>query len=179
MTEFYISGIGMVKVFLDHKNRSGKLVGAEIGVCQGYNLQHWMKNCPNIDLVFAVDPWKEYPEMTQKELDVYYELAKFNLKEWTDTGNVIICKHPSVRAAHIIGDVELDFVYFDGEHTEEALYSDMKSWYPKISKGGIVSGHDWSLAGVQAGLNKFLKEFNLQNVKIELVPNNAWYFYKE
>jgi hypothetical protein len=40
----------------------------------------------------------------------------------------------------------LDFVFIDGSHKYEDVVKDIKAWMPKLKKGGILSGHDYSSA---------------------------------
>lgn len=44
----------------------------------------------------------------------------------------------------------LDFAYIDAQHHFEAIREDIELWYPKIRRGGILSGHDF-LDGYAAG----------------------------
>lgn len=38
----------------------------------------------------------------------------------------------------------LDFVFIDGSHRYEDVVNDIKAWMPKIKKGGILAGHDYT-----------------------------------
>ena len=43
-------------------------------------------------------------------------------------------------------------VYVDGDHRYEAVLADFKGWLPKLRAGGVMAGHDWSMAAVKKAL---------------------------
>jgi hypothetical protein len=174
MTELYISGLGMVPVF---QGMGLKLRGAEVGVCRGENLAYWLEHCPNIEHVVAVDPWKEYYELSQQQCDEFYLNAMQNLQPFINEGRVRIDRDLSVNAAMHIPDLSLDFVYIDGDHTREAVSDDLMAWFSKVKRGGAISGHDYGYPAVNAAIHEFRGSLTLK-APIILVGNNAWYFIK-
>jgi hypothetical protein len=62
---------------------------------------------------------------------------------------------PSVQAAFLIPDGLLDFVYIDGIHCHAEVLSDLNCFYPKVRKGGLISGHDWNKYGVKKAVREF------------------------
>ena len=50
----------------------------------------------------------------------------------------------------------LDFVYIDGLHTYESVVNDITVWLPKLKKGAIIGGHDYSAGfpGVNQAVNE-------------------------
>jgi predicted O-methyltransferase YrrM len=53
---------------------------------------------------------------------------------------------------------EMEFLFIDGGHSEEACYADMQNYIPKLKKGGIVMFHDYKPStgtGVKAAINKY------------------------
>mmetsp|Transcript_13143 Transcript_13143/g.46577 ORF Transcript_13143/g.46577 Transcript_13143/m.46577 type:complete len:226 (+) Transcript_13143:129-806(+) len=40
-------------------------------------------------------------------------------------------------------DGSVDFVYIDSLHNYEAVQDTFRRWYPKLRRGGIISGHDF------------------------------------
>jgi len=54
--------------------------------------------------------------------------------------------------------VALDFLFIDGDHSEEAVDADLSAWLPKVKPGGIVAMHDVGWAeGVRKGIEKHLR----------------------
>ncbi len=134
------------------------LVGAEIGVYHGGNAIEIL-NFLDIKKLHLVDHYSAYhaPEaqvfVPQEKQDESKKLAFDNLGskgekiEWH--------LKPSVEAAKEIKDDSLDFVYIDATHSYDALTEDLNTWYPKIKKGGLVSGHDWHYDFIQKAVHNF------------------------
>ena len=57
---------------------------------------------------------------------------------------------------------ELDLVYIDANHLEHAVLEDIKVWYPKIRKGGVLCGHDWYAEGVERAVKLSFDFFDTQ-----------------
>jgi predicted O-methyltransferase YrrM len=50
----------------------------------------------------------------------------------------------SVEASGIYDDESLDFVFIDAAHDYTSVKIDIRNWLPKVRKGGVLSGHDYS-----------------------------------
>lgn len=60
---------------------------------------------------------------------------------------------------------DFDFVYIDAEHSYKMVKSDLEESYKRVKVGGIIAGHDYSMAqfpGVCAAVDEFCKEKNLE-----------------
>jgi predicted O-methyltransferase YrrM len=58
-------------------------------------------------------------------------------------------------------DNKFDFIYIDGEHTYEAVKRDIQLYLPKLRKGGIIAGHDYSVGSDDLpwpGVNRAVNE---------------------
>jgi predicted O-methyltransferase YrrM len=53
-------------------------------------------------------------------------------------------KMTSARAAAKIKNASLDFCFIDGDHTLPVVYQDIRNYLPKVKKGGLLLGHDYS-----------------------------------
>ena len=49
----------------------------------------------------------------------------------------------SAEVADLIADKSLDWLYVDADHTLDGCMADLKAWFPKLKRGGIVAGHDY------------------------------------
>ena len=57
--------------------------------------------------------------------------------------NVTLCKGFSTEWSQKFNDEFFDWVYLDADHSYQSVLNDIKHWYPKVKKGGIISGHDF------------------------------------
>ena len=55
----------------------------------------------------------------------------------------VVMRNTSEEAARHFKDHSLDFVYIDARHDYAAVLEDLTLWWPKLSPGGIMSGHDF------------------------------------
>lgn len=129
--------------------------GVEVGVWEGdfakIILSKWG------GLLYLVDPWEKLEDYDDPRRDwftpqVYTNLLR-NLRVYE--GRYVPCKNFSVDAAKLLPD-ELDFVYLDANHNYEFVKQDIAAWYPKIRKGGLLAGHDFSprFPGVEQALQE-------------------------
>ena len=78
-------------------------------------------------------------------------------------------KSISWEAASKFDNESVDFVFIDAGHDYESVTKDISCWFPKIKKGGIISGHDYFNSiefggnfGVKKAVDEFFGEKNLQ-----------------
>lgn len=65
---------------------------------------------------------------------------------------------PGQIAAKNYSDESLDMVFVDGDHGTEAVKRDIADWLPKVKKGGILSGDDYTWPTVAAAVDELLPE---------------------
>lgn len=61
-------------------------------------------------------------------------------------------------------DGSIDFLFIDANHDYESVLLDIKNWFPKVKKGGIIAGHDYNpnaFPGVIQAVNEFFGEENI------------------
>lgn len=123
-------------------------MGVEIGVQRGVNLsrirQHW-----NGDVVHGVDPWKKYYGVrdSDEQHDAYMKDA-YDAMMSTGKG-FVLHRMNAVDFADMARDsgLKFDFVYLDGDHDEEPLRREIGLYWPLVSDGGILAGHDYQPNG--------------------------------
>lgn len=129
------------------------LIGIEIGVYAGAYALAYLEEL-DIKKIFLVDP---YLVRTKVEGIAHSKLKDYENKiEWV--------KAKSADVANKFNDGSLDFVYIDGDHQYEAVLQDVGLYYPKVKKGGLVSGHDYGRRwpGVPIAVNEFCKKNNFK-----------------
>jgi hypothetical protein len=71
----------------------------------------------------------------------------------------------STEAARFMDDRSVDFLMLDGDHSYDAVMSDLDAWQPKMKKGGIISGDDYTWPGVESAVTKV---FNHSRVNVSI-----------
>lgn len=115
--------------------------------------------------VYGVDSFLQGDQPSkhsEKDESRYNEVLKYT-KPVVDTGIVKIIKSDSSEAAKLFEDESIDFLFIDANHTYEGVKLDLESWYPKVKKGGIISGHDYihHWEGLVKAVNEFFGTINL------------------
>lgn len=120
-----------------------------------------MKANKNFNLHF-VDTWGGSPEHyeDQKLVDeinedkIYNEFIS-NLSR-VDTPYTIH-RMTSLEAAEAFGNNSVDFVFFDTNHSYGYVTKELKAWFPKVKKLGVMAGHDYR-TGVRVAVDNFFKQ---------------------
>jgi hypothetical protein len=81
--------------------------------------------------------------------------------------NVRIIRNTSFGAAAEILVESVDVLYIDGDHSTMCVYTDLRMYYPKMKKGGIIFGNCEDWPSVQKGISLFQAETN--NLLIERI----------
>lgn len=139
------------------------LIGAEIGIGWGTHASFYLSEL-DIDFVFLIDPYVAYKdERIMRKLEI---IRKFEKKahERLDgyKHKIKWIKEKSADAAILIADNSLDFVYIDANHTYESVAEDISLYYPKVKKGGLLSGHDYDYGSVKKAVDEFVNRENLK-----------------
>jgi predicted O-methyltransferase YrrM len=82
-------------------------------------------------------------------------------------------KQLSWLAAELYDDHSVDFVFIDAAHDYESVKKDLKAWFPKIKKGGVLAGHDYLYWEVSNAVNEFFGENKIE------VNEGCWIYQKE
>lgn len=163
-------------VLIPYFGKEAKIVGIEIGVFTGTGSLIMLDRLPNLKL-YSIDPWhhidgaKFEAGQPQKQNDDNYELTTNRLKVFEDR-SVIIRKTSDEAINDVPGEV--DFVHIDGNHDYEYINKDIKNYYPKVKKGGLISGHDFLL---QIGVVRAVYEI-FKNKAVFFGDDFLWWVYK-
>lgn len=160
---------------------------AELGSYLGRSTRALADNTPGV--VHAIDHWygpagggnsKPLPpsldsvsssgmEWTEEERAALFDQFNKNLEDLIASGKVL--PH---RIDHTTVDMDIapDMVFIDGDHSYEAVRHDLAVWVPKVSKGGLICGHDVNQASVHVPVNEVFPNYKrAENTTI-------WYAYK-
>lgn len=146
----------------------------EIGVFGGVSILSIADICiKNNTKIYGIDPWEllslynERP-MKDNELKNYRETMKghrLNLERIIEAQkyeHIELIKGFSVQEANKFEDKSVDLVYIDANHSYDSTLADINAWYPKLKKGGILSGDDFTWSGVKKAVCEFCNEHNFK-----------------
>jgi hypothetical protein len=80
------------------------------------------------------------------------------------------------KALSKIKDNELDFIFIDSYLSYKQAFNEISSWYSKVKKGGIYSGHDARNSLIIQAVNDFMKKNKIKNKLV--VWDDTWVFIK-
>ncbi len=158
----------------------------ELGVAKGDNLWTMIKHgFPKYAL--AIDVWSEEvcPYYTQKYHDSNYEKVQrvFAVaRKWSGSEIDIIKGDHSILVDNY-EDESFDYVYIDSSHLYEDTVRDIAQWWPKVKKGGIIAGHDYSdgkggIYGVIQAVDEFVEANNIEYIHITREQTKSWIILK-
>jgi len=107
----------------------------------------------------VVDTWLGSEESAhKKDLSIInntlYEDFLENIEPVKSAINPI--RTTSIEASKLYEDNSLDFVLIDASHKYIDVKEDIINWLPKVRKGGILAGDDFSWSGVRRALKELL-----------------------
>jgi hypothetical protein len=158
---------------------------AEVGVAEG-NFSREMLDWPIVfSTLYCVDRWECVPTQKgdascpQSWHDSNFAQAKQKLKSVRTA--VTFLRGDSVQVAMRIPARSLRLVYIDADHSYEGVMSDIRAWYPKLVRGGVMAFHDYlnPSYGVHQAVLDFAREKFLEvNTLPEDKPEDAgaWFY---
>lgn len=142
------------------------IVAAQVGVERGLNATEMLQSM-NFDKLYLIDDYAPYTDYLggfcpQEIQDQVYQWMFKNLSPYLD--KVVFITKSSMLASTLFQDEFFDFIYIDGNHNYDNVKQDMSLWYPKVKKGGILSGHDFDPRNVtRQDVAEAVKDFCKEN----------------
>lgn len=128
----------------------------EIGVRFGYNAENVLNNY-DINTIYLIDPYCELPYLTHlfstEKVKEYKRDAHHRLHDYTN--KCVWLEDFSQNVCDEIKNDSIDILYIDGDHSYEAVLQDLKLYYDKVKKGGLIIGDDYNEEGVRTAIEKF------------------------
>jgi len=152
-------------------------VGAEIGCLRGEFSRFLSKHYKG--KILCVDNFVG-------ELGVPYDsLTEEKCRKNLEGTRCRLIKDSSVNVANVVPTESLDWVYIDAGHSYEEVKVDLEAWFPKVRKGGVVSGHDYVdyvgdgfEFGVIKAVDEFCEEYGYKIKLLDIGKFASWYFIK-
>jgi hypothetical protein len=171
--------MGISKEIFNIISTYNNIVWVELGVYKGENAKYIFENY-DIKKMYLIDPYQplDYLEsfFGNKELvENNKNIAKNNLKNFDN--KCIWLEDYSENVSHLISDDSVDILYIDGNHSFEPTLSDLRLYYPKVKKNGLIIGDDYNdCVGVNDAINLFAKENNIRyKVSKSIIVDNFWF----
>jgi hypothetical protein len=148
-------------------------VGVEIGVWAG-DLSAAILCAVRPARLHLLDPWAFADEEgyeqawyggaragSQEQMDAVYKGVKERFAAEIEDGVVVVHRSTSAEAAARFEDASLDWVYVDGNHLYDYVWTDLELFAPKVKPGGLLAGDDygapgWWDDGVRRAVDRFL-----------------------
>lgn len=118
----------------------------------------WVQDFDTLDVSSAPPP----------EVENYFKQFYTNVKSQNLQNRIIPIRGDSKFTLNAVHDDEsIDFAFIDGDHSEDGIYGDLITIFPKMKVGGVILCHD-CVEGTETykGLLKFTKDF-------ESIPNTC------
>lgn len=127
--------------------------GAELGVWQGALFGYLLAAFPDLHLI-GVDHWRAIGPYAGKDMAAAEAMVRRIAVAYSDRAQIL--REDTVLASLGIPDGSLDFVFIDASHDTPSVVADIHAWFPRVRKGGALTGHDANLASVRAALDETL-----------------------
>ena len=128
---------------------------AEIGVFHAGFSRHNLLN-GHFSKYYMIDAWQFRPNQTvggalsidknersAKVHDKDYAIALNATRPWIASGRAVAMRMYSETACHSFPDNFFDFIYVDAAHEYAHVARDLRMWWPKLKKGGMMAGDDF------------------------------------
>ena len=150
-------------------NEQGYSVGAELGAATGISTKQLLDNCSNLRKMVIADIWKpvDSPQWSGDNMEEVFR------EKFKGESRLQILKGLSWDMAEFVENGSLDFVFIDADHSEESVKKDIRAWFWKVRKGGLICGHDINLPGVFKAVEELLPGWKNSMV------DHVWYYYRK
>lgn len=122
------------------RHAAGRRFLAEVGVWHGVTTARLRAAMAPDGVLYAIDP---YPvgrlgfSMQQRIARAEVRRVRNGRVEWVRTTGADAAR----TLAHVVGG-KLEFVFIDGDHTDDGLRADWEGWSGLVVPGGVVALHD-------------------------------------
>jgi len=128
-------------LILEQRNLNG--IGVEVGVEFG-RFSDVLLRTTDLKRLVSIDRWDRLDHMYRA-----LTLLKFH-------GMRSECRRSeSAPASLLFENSSLDFAYLDAGHHLAAIREDIRCWWPKVRRGGMFSGHDYTDEPFGDGLGNY------------------------
>ena len=148
-----------VKKMFGDRWGSDPIVGIEIGTATGELTKAMLEGCPRL-VLHSIDPWrhKEWADFEAGRDQPYHDCnlrqASDKLQGYMRAGRCHLYAIGSMEAKFKVPH-EVDFVWIDGDHSDEGITQDLDTFESVVKPGVIFGGHDF---GLVEGLTAIIRQ---------------------
>jgi hypothetical protein len=160
---------------------SFKVKYVEVGVLRGDCIVYIAKNSQNIEKCTGVDPYEKYGDnnyiVGEKTSKLNYSICKNKINDNNLNDKISILLLPSHLAKDEFENDSLGVVYLDKIFNENDVNQDISDWWPKIKKGGYLTGRYTTNIQINKALLDKVKQLNL--LDCITIENDVWKIIKK
>ncbi len=156
--------------------------GVEVGVAYG-NHSDVILSTTKVEKLAGIDPYGNYEKykhdsqcFDQPRQDVLHNLVKQRLSYYGD--RFTLMRGFSDQIVETFDDETLDFVYIDGNHSQEFVKKDIKMWWSKVRQGGVLAGHDYMHSNFPYVTHEVDSHAHINNKKVSYLGSHVWVIFK-
>ena len=117
-------------------------------------------------IIYAIDDWKGPRDiyLSKEERDTLFSKFCANLKDSLNWDNLITLHLDFAMIPNWIlfgTNDQVDMVFIDGDHNYEYVKRDILFWKNKLSKGGLICGHDINFPEVRLAVTELLMDYDV------------------
>ena len=129
---------GLTRKGVEVRGADARVSSDRLGRRPAQYAKHILNNWKGV--LYLVDPWPvdNHADYANSE---YMRKTTETLRGVEDRG--IMIRAFSHQAVELFRDESLDFVYINADHSYKGTKQDIELWFPKVKKGGLVSGHNY------------------------------------
>ena len=119
-------------------------VAVEVGVAHGRSILYMASQLVRLGKtrcqLWGVDPWPA------RDGDGWYGRSIYRIarEPASEVEMLRLVRATSLQGARLFAPRSLQFVFLDGLHDYESVREDIEAWSPKVERGGILAGHDYT-----------------------------------
>ncbi len=133
------------------------IVGAEVGVSNGWNAQNILQVMSNVEMLYLVDPYFGGLIWTKYDKTYVDEERKTSAKKMLSQYSDRICWIYKEFEKCTVKDIPkpLDFIYIDADHGYEYIKKDLVLASQLVKKNGVIGGHDAGCLDIEKAVTEF------------------------
>lgn len=110
--------------------------------------------------LYLVDTWQPDPArvtrytglVTPDDYERQYASALDKIAPYTATDKYTVWRSASLAVAPQVYDYALDWIYLDSGVRYDTVLADLRAWWPKVRKGGVLAGYNWQVDEISDSL---------------------------